>query len=166
MSEHMCFETKYPARSIFGKVLSLGWYDGTTSGLAQCSRCPTVFRYDIVDWDSDQERRMFAFSPFNAQDFERIVELLSSIEKPSWPFWFPKGEFTLQQRESIKVEVDECLARAERPEYLLASDRRLDVVFAIRRLSGPERDRLPTQFDGLPVTNDFNYWRELVGLRD
>ena len=166
MTEHLCFETRYPARSIFGKVLSLGWYDGTTAGLAECARCSTVFKYDIVDWDSDQERRMFAFSPVSAQDFERTVKLVSRVETPRWPFWFPKWELAPQEKASIKVEVDECLARAGRPEYLVASDRRLEMVFAIRRLSGPELDRLPVKFDGLPATNDFNYWRDLVGLRD
>jgi hypothetical protein len=166
MNDHTCFETKYPSRSIFGKVLSLGWYDGTTSGLAQCSHCSTTFKYDIVDWDSDQEQRMFSFSPISPQDFERTIKVLSSIETPNWPFWFPKWQFAPQEKKSIKAEVDECLARAGRPEYLVASDRRLEVIFAVKRLSGPERDRLPAQFDGLPTSNDFAYWKDLVGLPD
>ena len=66
-----------PSRAPFGKILSLGWYDGTTSGLVQCSQCSAVFKYDIVDWDSDQDQRIFAFSPIEPQEFDGIVESVS-----------------------------------------------------------------------------------------
>jgi hypothetical protein len=166
MSEYLCCEIGYPSLSTFRRVLSLGWYDGTTSGLAQCSQCSAAFKYDLIDWDSDQDRRMFAFSPIGVQEFEHVVTLLSRNEKPSWPFWFPKWQFTSIEKARVKSEIDERLARADPPEYLVASDRRLETVFAIKRLSGPARNRLPAVFDGLPVSSDFSYWREYVGLQD
>jgi hypothetical protein len=166
MGEHICCEKAYPARSAFGKVMSLGWYDGTTSGLAQCSECSAAFKYDIVDWDSDQDRRIFAFSSIGLPEFDHIVSLLSGSDSPSWPFWCPRWEFTSAERDRIKKEIDERLAQAKSPEYIVASDRRLETIFASKRLRGPARDRLPAIFDGLPVTDDFGYWKEYVGLHD
>lgn len=166
MGEHICFGTTFASRAPFKKVLALGWYDGATSGLAQCSQCSDVFKYDIVAWDSDQERRMFAFSPIAPQEFDHIVSLLSRAEEPKWPFWCPRWQFTPVEKERLKTDIDERLARANRPAYIVASDRQLETVFATKRLSGLARDRLPAVFDGFPVRDDYPYWKEYVGLRD
>lgn len=169
MTEAICCTATsiaYPSRTPFGKVLSLGWYDGTTSGLVQCSQCSAAFKYDIVDWDSNQDRRILAFSPISSQEFDGIVELLSRSESPRWPFWNPRWEFDSQEKERITLEIDNHLSRAGNPEYVVASDGGLERVLGMKRLSGPARDRLPAEFDGLPVTDDLNYWKEYIGLQD
>jgi len=155
----------FPKREPFGKVLSLNWYDGTTSGLVQCSRCSAVFKYDIVDWDSNQERRIFAFSPINSAEFDHIISLLSASASPSWPFWNPSWRFdSPKEKNRVAFEVDACLSRAALVEYIVAADRMLQTLFGAKNLSDPARNRLPETFDGLPASDDFNYWREYIGL--
>jgi hypothetical protein len=169
MDDNLCCEAlspPFPVASPFDRVLSLHWYDGTTSGLAHCGGCSTVFRYDIVDWDSDQERRIFLLSRLDPNEFEHLVSLFSSTETPKWPFWSPKWQFgSNEQREKSKAAVDALLSRADRAEYIIASDRDLSNVFAVKRLSDPARSKLNAPVDGLPMTNDFDYWRHYLRLK-
>jgi hypothetical protein len=168
MIDKICCEitgVALPSKIPFGKILSFGWYDGTTSGMVQCSGCSAAFKYDIVDWDSDQDRRIFALSPIESDKFDQIVRILGGDAQAKWPFWVPRWEFdSKEERKRIEKEVDEHLATARRPEFLIVSDRNLSMMFGMRRLTGPARDRLPSSFDGLPITNDFAYWRDYIGL--
>jgi hypothetical protein len=167
MVDHLCFaeSLKNPVLKPFSKVLSLGWYDGTTSGIAQCSRCSVAFKYDILDWDSDQEHRVFAFSRIDSQELNRVTELLGVAEEPSWPFWVPSWRSNSEdEKQNVRHEVESRLARAGKPEYVVMSDRQLNKLFAVRKLSADAEAQLPSTFDGLPVTNDFAYWKEYVGL--
>jgi hypothetical protein len=146
--------------SPFSRVLSLGWYDGTTRGLAQCRNCGTTFKYDIVDWDKDQERRIFALSPFDAQEFDRMVQLFATAEEPRWPFWNPKR----QLESHAETKMQEHPSTASSPKHLIVSDRELKNVFGARRITQPIPELLNTTFDGLPITDAFVYWMEYIGL--
>jgi len=162
MSQELCCPAATsgkPPYSVFERVLSLGWYDGTTSGLARCANCSSVFKYDIVDWDADQEQRIFALSRIDPAEFDCVVDILSASEKPHWPFWNPRWPIEPPElTERIKKEVDTYMSRANQPEYLIASDRKLAKIFAMRQLSESFRRKLPKDFDGLPITNDFSSW--------
>jgi hypothetical protein len=145
--------------SPFGRVLSLGWYDGTTSGLAECGSCSTVFKYDLVDWDADQEQRIFALSHTTHQVFDRIVDTLGAFESPKWPFWNPRWNIEPPElKKQTKSEVDSYLSRTDKPGLLIVSDRELKRVFAASQVTEALRAKLPEDFDGLPVKNDFNSW--------
>lgn len=168
MNDKICCEATdvaLPSKIAFGKILSFGWYDGTTSGLLQCSRCSAAFKYDLIDWDSGQDRRVFALSPMEAERFDQTVKVLGGDARAKWPLWVPRWEFdSTEEKERIEKEVDEHLATAKPPEFLIVSDGYFTMMFGMRRLTGPARDRLPGSFDGLPVTNDFDYWREYIGV--
>jgi hypothetical protein len=140
-------------------VLSLGWYDGTTSGLAKCASCFTVFKYDIVAWDADQEQRIFALSHIATQAFDRIVDALGAFESPKWPFWNPRWNIVPPElKEQTKSKVDGYLSPTNEPVFLIASDRELKRIFAVGQITDAIRAKLPEEFDGLPVTNDFGSW--------
>jgi hypothetical protein len=141
-------------------VLELGYYDGATSGIAQCYQCSTAFRFDIIAWDSAQDRRIFAFSPINLHDFDSIISLYS--QNPCFPKW-PQISPDLER---LSAQIDEYLARAESPEYIVASDGLFETVFAAKRLTDPARDLLPTVFDDYPASDCFDYWKEYIGMPD
>lgn len=152
-----------PPYSIFDRVLSTRWYDGTTTGLARCANCSSVFKYDLVDWDTDQERRIFVLSPTGPLEFDTVVEILRATEIPKWPFWNPAWKIEPPElKESTVAEVDGHLSRAADPEYVIASDRLLTKVVAVRELSESLLRKLPPVFEGLPVTNDFISWMEYL----
>lgn len=167
MSEHPCWSAvNRPSSMPFTKVLSLSWYDGTTAGLAQCSQCSRVFRYDLVDWDSEQERRVFVLSPINPREFRQIIDLLARSESPTWPFWNPRWEFSSsEEKQRVMTEIDKHLDLAEKPEYVVIADRQLKILFATKGLNARALERLPLTFDGLPVANEFNYWKEYLGTQ-
>jgi hypothetical protein len=153
--------------SIFAKVLSLGWYDGTTSGLAQCANCGSVFKYDLLDWDADQEQRIFVLSRIERPEFDIVVSTLSAIDEPTWPFWSPRWRIDPPElRERIREQVDAHLSSANGAEYLIAANRLLSKVFSARRLSESLRRKLPKEFDGLPVTDDFKAWTDYLNAEN
>jgi hypothetical protein len=162
VNQGLCCHTStsaHPPYTPFGKVLSLGWYDGTTSGLAKCASCSTIFKYDIVDWDADQEQRIFVLSHVTAHVFDRIVDTLGAFESPKWPFWNPKWNIVPHElKEQTKSKVDSYLSSTNEPVFLIASDRELKRVFAVGQITDAIRAKLPEEFNGLPVTSDFAFW--------
>jgi len=47
---------------------------------------------------------------------------------------------------------------ASEPGVLVVSDRELRTLLALDQLTDALREKLPKEFDGLPVTSDFDYW--------
>jgi hypothetical protein len=72
--------TKSAMRSPFGRIISLGFYDGTTSGVAQCSHCSRFYKYELVAWDSSQDLRIYSLAALPQESFEALLKLLSGVE--------------------------------------------------------------------------------------
>jgi hypothetical protein len=69
------FEERMP--SPFKKVIALGYYDGATSGLAQCGNCAMAYRFELIAWDLSQENRAYSLAEIDSQVFDSIVHTLS-----------------------------------------------------------------------------------------
>jgi hypothetical protein len=76
------------------RLISLGYYDGTTNGLIRFEEPDLSFRYDLVSWDSGEDWRVFCLSELAPSDFETAAQALSVLGVPRWPCWFPAWEFT------------------------------------------------------------------------
>ena len=85
------------------RLVSLGYYDGTTNGLLSFEKPGLAFRYDLVSWDSGEDWRVFCLSPLIPNDFEAAVHALSVLGEPRWPCWFPPWEFS-SDAEKLGVE--------------------------------------------------------------
>lgn len=155
-----------PTRSFFDKVISLDWYDGTTAGMAMCSQSKLAFRFDILAWGPYQETRIFALSPLAVEDFEQTVRQLGEFEVPVWPFWYPKWPSGSPREELLRTGIDGHLANAKNPEFVVASDSMFETLLAARRLDAPSRELLPHEFEGVPYLDNFDYWKEYIGLQD
>lgn len=167
LQKTFCCAKVFSGPTPFGKVLSLGWYDGTTNGLAQCSECSAAFRYDLVAWDSGQDCRIFAFSPITPQAFDRAVSLFATCEAPRWPLWVPWFRFRPPEAERVDTEIEMCLSQSARPEYVVAADGYFKTILSAKPLSGVESEKPPTRFcTGVPATDDFEYWNRFLELRD
>jgi hypothetical protein len=154
------------AESVFDKVVSLGWYDGTTSGAAMCSLAALAFRFDILAWGPFQETRVFAFSPLSLEDFEEIIRLFSNLEAPKWPCWFPRWPTGTPGEEALRTALDARLANAKFPEFVVACDSMFKTLLAAERLDAPSRQLIPLEFDGYPAADNFEYWREFLEFED
>jgi hypothetical protein len=146
-----------PIESCFDKVISIGWYDGTTSGVAIASQHSSAFRFDLVDWDSKQDLRMFALSPFAVSDFEEVVRLYSRSDTPKWPVWYPGWPPASPEQKRLGLDLDEILSRASAPEYVFASEDVFKTIHGAKRLTPTTRALLPTKFDDQP-NGGFDYW--------
>lgn len=84
----------------FAKVVALDFADVLTAGVVRCASCPIAYRFetlaidvdgaiDRAAWDRGEELRVFGLAQLPAGTFERIVDLLSPLGKPTWPIWAP-----------------------------------------------------------------------------
>jgi hypothetical protein len=85
---------------LFSKIIAFGYEDGPTNGVVQSADGATAYRfellatdidgaYDYEAWDRGEELRVYSLTMLLAGTFERIVGILSLIEKPNWPIWTP-----------------------------------------------------------------------------
>jgi hypothetical protein len=155
----------FPSRieCVFNEVISIGWYDGTASGLALNSLHSMAFRFDLIDWGPCQEIRIFALSPLPARAFEQAVELLKRLETPKWPIWHPPWPKADHEQKILGRELDAILAQANSPEFAFASESRFSTILAAKSLTEPGRTSLPTKFDGQP-NGGFDYWQKYLEL--
>jgi hypothetical protein len=168
MNELICPDLSFPfpTQLVFDKVVSLDWYDGTSAGAAMCSQPSLAFRFDLIALGPCQEQRIFAFSPLAVEDFKQLVELLSKTEAPEWPMWFPKWPPELSAKESLGREIDACIANAKSPKYVVASDSSSKSILAAKRLDGPAQELLKPNLEASPFFDNFDYWKDFVGLED
>jgi hypothetical protein len=168
MNEIRLSDLSFPlaSRLVFDKVVWTDWYDGLTSGVVFDSRTATAFRLDILAWGSAQMQRIFVLSPFDVHKFERIVTLLAGSGAPAWPNWDPAWPQATPENEPLRAEIETLLKSAGSPEYVIASEASFEIIYGAKELDGPALDLLPTDFDGLPFRDNFDYWKEYIGLQD
>jgi len=148
-----------PRRSPFGRILSLGFYDGTTSGVAQCLDCSKAYRYELVAWDSGQDTRVYSLAALPSESFDALVSVLSAVGSPTWPFWSP----ILPSDSALNAAIDAELAKAEPPARVIAS-RQLDKeILASKDLTDSARAKLPQSRD-YPDIHDWDFWRAYLAV--
>jgi hypothetical protein len=159
------FGATFPSliESTFDKVASIGWYDGTVSGLALDSSHSLAFRFDLLDWGSAQEVRVFALSPLATTDFDLVMTLYGEFETPEWPIWYTPWTPAMQENECLRSELNTVLARAESPEFVFASQSRFKTILSAKRLTASARAFIPAEFDDQPFGH-FDYWQKYLGL--
>jgi hypothetical protein len=76
------------------RIISLGFYDGTTNGLILFEKAGLVFKYDLISWDGAENWRVFCLAPLRPDDFVEVTNILSSLGEPKWPCWHPVWRFS------------------------------------------------------------------------
>jgi hypothetical protein len=151
-------------QAVFDKTVASDWYDGLTSGIAKSSQLGVAFRFDIIAWGPSQEKRVFAFSPLNIENFDRIVELLPGQEAGKWPIWLPDWPIWQSEENAQASEIKQLLLKTGPPQYAVASDSMFTTLLAAREFDSSSREHLPATFDGSPFKDNFQYWREFLGM--
>jgi hypothetical protein len=157
-------QTKSAMRSPFGRIISLGFYDGTTSGIAQCSHCSRFYKYELVAWDSNQDVRIYSLADVPQESFDALVRLLSVVKGPTWPFWVPiLPSDSGPEVGVLKRAIDSELAKAEPPGQVIVS-RHLDrEILASKELSDEARVKLPKSIN-YPDMGDWGFWQAYLAL--
>jgi len=105
------------------KVITSAYYDGPTSGIAQCQSCSAEYSFVMVDWDDNQDVRIHAFAPLPSGSFMRVENILARYEPTEWP---------------NDKEIEEILEMAGEVTMVVALSQYGNRVFGARTLA--ERD--------------------------
>jgi len=155
----------YEQKSSFLKVISFGYYDGPTSGIAQCAKCSAAYKYDMLDWDEGQDVRIFSFAPLPSGIFSEIVKVCTKLEKPRWPLWVPRWDFPST---SLKTDVESRISRlfdsARRPTFVLASKDITKKILASKKLEEIDQEFVQDYFSS-GEKKDVRDWFAFLELR-
>ena len=145
------------AQSPFGRIISLGFYDGTTSGIARCSHCSKSYKYDLVAWDGDQDIRVFSLSALPPESFAALEVLLSQLKSRFVDSDDPK------RRTIVKTAVGVELAKAEAPTLVLATRRFEQEILAARPVTIELRNRILV--GGVyPTAGMWDFWSDYLSI--
>src|SRR6476646_5009845 len=160
----LCGSNFEKSTSPFGRILCLGYYDGPTSGLAECAASQKVYRFELAAWDPSCDTRIYSLAQTDVQVFDSIVQTLARLEEPRWPFWTPRWQFGSSAEERIaSSEIEQAFARIPPANLLIATDHLDQSILACRALESIVRDRMPKE-GALPDPRDWEFWREYLGL--
>jgi hypothetical protein len=120
--------------SPFDRAIVLGWYDGPTEGLVRCGTCGRSHRFELLDSvDEDRGVRLYRLAPVPADTMDRLDDALARFMAPSWPMWVPLWKFpTEDDHIAVDRAVDELMARAAAPEFVIATSDLLDEIVEIK----------------------------------
>ena len=150
-------------RSPFNKIIIFGYYDGATSGVAQCGNCSIAYRFEIVAWDSNQENRIYSLAAIDSETFNSIVRIMSKLGTPQWPCWIPRWEFGSDEEEKhTRYSLDLLLQRASRANLVIATDHIEKEILLCREIEADAFDQLTNTV--YPDPRVSKYWQHYLGL--
>jgi hypothetical protein len=151
-------------RSPFAKVISLGFYDGPTSGVLQCETCSANHKFDMLDWDEQQEVRIFRLAQLPSGSLDRCVRVYADIGSPRWPLWVPSVESSSPEtRDAVNRTVQQVLDSAEPATVVMAWVPSADMILSATRVPAEDLSNAPDWFsaDEPAITHD---WFARLGL--
>jgi len=108
-------DVRNPIRSPFTRMISLGWFDGSTDGVVQCGTCGTPYKfsilaiddgsYDFDSWNKGRDLIVYGLAELSENDFDKIVAILAVTEPPRWPEWY-RGPYVDYQNKQEYLRVD------------------------------------------------------------
>ena len=161
---NLCGANLKEGASPFNRILCLGYYDGPTSGLVRCAQFPNAYRFQLVAWDSDFENRIYSLAEIDLAVFDSVVQMLTRLEQPHWPFWIPRWQFGSSAEEShMSSQIDQALERSRAANLLIATDHLDRSILACRTLEAAARDHLPKE-GASPDPENWEFWHDYIGL--
>jgi len=103
--------------SPFVRLLATGYYDGPTEGLVECGTCGTTYSFHKLDWDDQQDLRIFSLSPVGGRRLEDLAHA-PSAPPPRWPNWVLADEGSAD----FAANVDELRGSASPEEFIVATE--------------------------------------------
>lgn len=140
-------------KSPFSKLIALGYYDGPTSGLVQCDTCSAVYRFEMLDWDEDEDVRIFSLSPLPAEAFDQIVKVCEQSSSPKWPIWVPIWKFASSAEENqANQEIEQILNQAKNPQLIVAAQDLTQEIIATQKVEIDNLNQVKDWFSQLGLS--------------
>lgn len=146
------------------KMIILDYYDGPVSGVAECEQDGQAYCFDMLDWDDQQDVRIFSLAPLASESFNRVVHLCSRQEEPRWPLWVPTRpeDFPASEAEKFWFAIAETLKDAGPPEWIVAWRDFGEGFLSIRNITQEDKLTLDGWFARLEPSRD---WFAFLGLK-
>ena len=114
--------------SPFARLVATGYYDGPTEGLVECGTCGTTYSFHKLDWDDQQDLRVFSLAPLAPLASQGLEDLANASGAPpaKWPSWVLADETSA----GLAAKVDELRGSAFPEEFVVATEdllREIDV---------------------------------------
>jgi hypothetical protein len=108
--------------SPFSRIIILGYYDGATTGALECRECGLCYRFEMLYWDEQQDKRIFGLFPLKRECFERLIEVLQPYSTPGWPWLVVKWEFAnSEEKQLVDQQVERLLCQATEISVVIES---------------------------------------------
>lgn len=158
-------QTLTHGKSPFSKIIALGFYDGPTSGILQCDTCLNNYKFEMIDWDDNQEVRIFRLASLPEDSLVRCVKALAEIEPPRWPVWVPffRKQPSEEARTAADREIDHILKAAQPAEMLVAWEGYGEKILAATKVPASELNQVPDWFS-LEDPSTAPDWFSLLGV--
>jgi len=114
--------------SPFARLIATGYYDGPTDGLVECATCSTIYSFRKLDWDNQQDTRIFSLSPIPGHSIAEFADSKTGGVAPTWPVWVLADRET----EGVASAVDEMRRAASPEEFIVATEDLLGTIAAWR----------------------------------
>ena len=135
--KHLATATEH--RSPLGRMLLVGFYDGPTEGVVECHICRQAYGFRMVDWDPQQDVRVYAVVPLKER-FDEIRDAFSVLRGKN------RQTLILPPAESVEqFGIEELLQRI--PELIVAASDLRQGIIARKAWS-----------DGCASTDDWFAW--------
>ena len=73
-----CCQRLEPGESSPFDIVALGYYDGATSGVAQCRACQRAYHFELLHWDDEQAVRVYGLLEIPEAAYHAIKRLQAS----------------------------------------------------------------------------------------
>jgi hypothetical protein len=103
--------------SPFARLLATRYYDGPTEGLVECGSCGTTYSFQKLDWDDQQDIRIFSLSPISGRGLDDLMRSPGS-PLPKWPNWI----LTSEESADFAAKVDELRKSASPEEFIVVTE--------------------------------------------
>ena len=156
--------------SPFARIIFDGYYDGPTSGLAECGVCYAAYAFSLLAWDERQDVRIFKLMPLKSPVFACTIDLLTSrlhLGPPRWPIlgtWSKR--MSPAELSEVSDEIETIFASAGDPVYVVATEDLSKKIISAGSLSSEEIARArSTDLETAEIFNaDWTFWSARLGL--
>jgi hypothetical protein len=105
-------------------VIATGYFDGETEGFLRCGVCGQSYRFQLLDWDEHQDRRIFTLVRISQSLYDSVVSILSDAYGDSPPrYWVPhRPSLATSTREATNHEIATLLRSSTAPEAVFMTE--------------------------------------------
>lgn len=140
-------EKQHLPASVF---IASDYYDGPVGGVLQIGQDARTYKFEMVDWDKQQNIRIFSISSIGPELFKKFIEIISDIPKGVLPPTY--------DRDSVYTELINILSKAGDPEIIMAWRSSDEMVLCVKEVSPKKFPAIVPFMSEINSSNQFDWF--------